>query len=59
MMSLKSILVLIDFAETSMRALDYAVDRGIPRALLRSVAQDVIRSSSVPVLTFHGMREAA
>jgi nucleotide-binding universal stress UspA family protein len=33
--------------------------RGVPRALLGSVAENVIRSSSIPVLALHGLREAA
>jgi nucleotide-binding universal stress UspA family protein len=33
--------------------------RGIPRALLGSIAEKVIRTSTVPVLTVHGPRNAS
>ena len=48
----------IDICETLMRALDHGIERGIFRSLRGSVA-NMTRSSSVPVFTVHGIREAA
>jgi nucleotide-binding universal stress UspA family protein len=56
----RNILVPFDFGEASERALEIAMSlmgthgrRGIPHAILGSVAEKVVRLSKVPVLTLH------